>query len=146
MLDQTLQSEEGRELLRRRGEKVERSFRHLLDHGGARRTTLSGHEKIAKRMLISALGFNLSIHSWSVHGIGTVKQCAAGNWNKEFLGRSLFGLDALIRAVSGLLKSITRIFAKAPNQTGDSRQVALHYAPADSNALHCSKRGSSTVS
>jgi transposase len=28
-------SEEGRELLRRRGEKVERSSRHLLDHGAA---------------------------------------------------------------------------------------------------------------
>ena len=55
------QSEQGRELLRKRGEKVERSFRHLLDHGGARRTTLSGHEKIAKRMLISALGFNLCL-------------------------------------------------------------------------------------
>jgi transposase len=54
------QSEHGRELLRRRGEKVERSFRHLLDHGGARRTTLSGHMKIAKRMLVTAFGFNLS--------------------------------------------------------------------------------------
>ena len=111
-------SEEGRELLRKRGEKVERSFRHLLDHGGARRTTLSGHKKIAKRMLISALGFNLSIYSWNVHGVGTVKQCAAGNRNEAFLGRLRLGLDALDWAVGGLLKSITIMFAKAAHQIG----------------------------
>jgi len=33
----------GRELMRARAEKVERSFQHQLDHGGARRTTLTGH-------------------------------------------------------------------------------------------------------
>ena len=131
------QSEQGRELLRKRGEKVERSFRHLLDHGGARRTTLSGHEKIAKRMLISALGFNLSIHSWFVHGVGTVKQYAAGNWNKEILGRLLFGLHALIRAVGGLLKSITRMFTKESNPTGRSREDFAQFATADSKALLC---------
>jgi transposase len=130
-------SEEGRELLRRRGEKVERSFRHLLDHGGARRTTLSGHEKIAKRMLITALGFNLSILSWHVHGVGTAKQCAAGNRNQEFLGRLFFGLGALFWRVDGLLKSITRIFVKTPNQTGDSRQVSLPFTSADSIVLLC---------
>ena len=129
------QSEEGRELLRDRAEKVERSFRHLLDHGGARRTTLTGHEKILKRMLVSALGFNLSIHSWYVHGVGTVKQSATGNRNKGFLGSLLFGLDGLIRAVGGLLRSITRFFAKAPLQINRTRQVSLQFATADSNAL-----------
>jgi transposase len=127
------QSEHGRELLRRRGEKVERSFRHLLDHGGARRTTLSGHMKIAKRMLVTAFGFNLSIHSWHVHGVGTVKQCAAGNRNKEVLGRLLFGLDALIGAVGGLLRWVTKIFAKLPSRVGPDHYISH---PLVQNALH----------
>lgn len=130
-------SEEGRELLRKRGEKVERSFRHLLDHGGARRTTLSGPEMIAKRMLISALGFNLSIHSWFVHGIGTVKQYAAGNWNKELLGALISGLDASLRAMGELLRSITSIFAKAPNPIGQSREVSFPFATKHLIALLC---------
>ncbi len=137
------QSEHGRELLRRRGEKVERSFRHLLDHGGARRTTLSGHLKIAKRMLVTAFGFNLSIHSWHVHGVGTAKQCAAGNRNKEALGGLLFGLDALFGAVGGLLKAVTRIFAKLPSQSGSA-----HFTSHPLMEILCiaEKRGNSTVS
>lgn len=99
------QSEDGRELLRKRGEKVERSFRHLLDHGGARRTTLTGHQNILKRMLATAFGFNMSIHSWNVHGVGTPKQCAAGNRNKGLLGGLLFASHRLSRAVSRLLRS-----------------------------------------
>lgn len=74
-------SEQGRELLRQRCEKVERSFRHLLDHGDARRTTLCGHEKIAKRMDISGFSLNRSIYAWHTHGYGTVKQTRAGNRN-----------------------------------------------------------------
>jgi transposase len=137
------QSEEGKRLLRKRGEKVERSFRHLLDHGGARRTTLSGHIKIAKRMLVTAFGFNLSIHSWHVHGVGTVKQCAAGNRNNEVLGRLLFGLDALIGAVGGLLRPVTKIFAKLPSRVALAHFVSL---PQIQNALTVENRGNSTVS
>lgn len=69
----------GRELMRARAEKVERSFQHQLDHGGARRTTLTGHENIGKRLLISAFTFNLAIYGRNVYGFGTVKQYQAGN-------------------------------------------------------------------
>lgn len=102
-------SEEGREQMRKRGEKVERSFRHLLDHGGGRRTTLSGHVKIAKRLLIQALGFNLSIHSWHVHGVGTVKQYAAGNFNREVVSGLVGALCGLIRSVSRLLGVLSQL-------------------------------------
>jgi transposase len=131
------QSEEGRELLRRRGEKVERSFRHLLDHGGARRTTLSGHEKIAKRLLITALGFNLSIYSWYVHGVGTVKQSAAGNRNKGFLGGLQSALNGLIWAVNSFLESITGFFSKVPKQSGHSCQISLPFVTANSTVQLC---------
>jgi len=35
-----------------RGERIERSFAHLYDSGGMRRTYLRGHTNILKRLLI----------------------------------------------------------------------------------------------
>ena len=87
-------SEEGRNLLRKRAEKVERSFRHLLDHGGSRRTTLTGHEKISKRMYIGAFAFNLAIYGWNVHGVGTLKQYLAGNRKSGWSCRAILRLTS----------------------------------------------------
>jgi transposase len=58
---QAVCSEPGKILLRRRSELVERGFQHVLDCGGARRTTLRGRENIRKRYLIQAMGANLSL-------------------------------------------------------------------------------------
>jgi transposase len=46
----------GRRLMRRRGERLERSFAHVYDTGGMRRTHLRGHPNILKRLLIHAGG------------------------------------------------------------------------------------------
>lgn len=43
----------GKNLLRRQGIYVERSYAHVLDCEGARRTTLKGIDKIRKRYLIA---------------------------------------------------------------------------------------------
>ena len=51
----------GRRLLRWRAERVERSFAHLYDRGGMRRTLLRGRRNILKRLLIQVGGFNLSL-------------------------------------------------------------------------------------
>ena len=48
----------GRRLMRCRGERIERSFAHVYDTGGMRRTHLRGHTNILKRLLIHAGGFN----------------------------------------------------------------------------------------
>ncbi len=61
----------GRRLMRRRGEYIERSFAHLYDTGGMRRTHLRGHRNILKRLLIHAGGFNLGLVMRSVFGVGT---------------------------------------------------------------------------
>src|SRR5882724_10128674 len=61
----------GRRLMRRRGERIERSFAHLYDTGGMRRTHLRGHENILKRLLIHAGGFNLGLLIRSMVGVGT---------------------------------------------------------------------------
>jgi len=61
----------GRRLMRRRGETIERSFAHLYDTGGMRRTHLRGHTNILKRLLIHAAGFNLGLVMRQLTGIGT---------------------------------------------------------------------------
>jgi transposase len=53
----------GRRLMRRRGELIERSFAHVSDTGGMRRTHLRGHPNILKRLLIHAGAFNLGSSS-----------------------------------------------------------------------------------
>src|SRR5215203_769450 len=61
----------GRRLMRQRGERIERSFAHLYDTGGMRRTHLRGHENILKRLLIHAGGFNLGLLIRATLGVGT---------------------------------------------------------------------------
>jgi hypothetical protein len=57
--------------MRRRGELIERSFAHLYDTGGMRRTHLRGHTNILKRLLIHAGGFNLGLLLRALLGVGT---------------------------------------------------------------------------
>jgi transposase len=61
----------GRRLMRQRGERIERSFAHLYDTGGMRRTHLRGHPNILKRLLIHAGAFNLGLVMRHMIGIGT---------------------------------------------------------------------------
>jgi len=67
----------GRAWLRRRGEHVERSFAHVLDHGGARRTTLRGRANVRKRYLAQTMTMNLSLLMRRLTGLGTPKQALA---------------------------------------------------------------------
>jgi transposase len=61
----------GRRLMRQRGERIERSFAHVYDTGGMRRTHLRGHQNILKRLLIHAGGFNLGLLMRTTLGVGT---------------------------------------------------------------------------
>jgi transposase len=61
----------GKRLLRRRGEYMERSFAHVYDTGGMRRTHLRGHPNILKRLLVHASAFNLGILMRKIFGPGT---------------------------------------------------------------------------
>jgi len=71
-----LKSGVGRDAMRRRGEMVERSFAHVLDRGGMRRTWLRGRENVHKRYLIHVAGFNLGILMRALFGKGTPKEAA----------------------------------------------------------------------
>jgi transposase len=65
-----IRGKRGKELLRKRGELIERSFAHVLETGGMRRTHLRGRINILKRMLIHVGGFNLGLVMRRLIGIG----------------------------------------------------------------------------
>jgi len=60
----------GKRLMSQRGELIERSFAHVLETGGMRRTHLRGHINLLKRMLIHVGGFNLGLVMRKLIGIG----------------------------------------------------------------------------
>jgi transposase len=60
-----------KQLQRKRSERVERSFAHICDTGGARRTWLRGIAKVQKRYLIAAVARNLGLLLRTLFGIGT---------------------------------------------------------------------------
>ncbi len=49
----------GRKLQRWRSERVERTFAHVCETGGGRRSWLRGRVNVQKRHLIAAAGYNL---------------------------------------------------------------------------------------
>src|SRR5713101_7433103 len=94
-------STSGKELLRRRGMHIERSFAHVLDCGGMRRTTLRGWENLNKRFKLAAAIYNLSQLMRKLFGIGTPKQLAAR-------GRLLFlQFTYLLAAIARIVNQYT---------------------------------------
>ena len=71
-----LRSGVGKEAMRKRGEVVERSFAHVLERGGMRRTWLRGRENVHKRYLVHVAGHNLGILMRALFGAGTPKEAA----------------------------------------------------------------------
>ena len=65
-----VQGSRGRQLQKLRSELVERSFAHMYETGGMRRTHLRGRKNILKRLLIHAAGFNLALLVREKYGIG----------------------------------------------------------------------------
>ena len=68
----------GKRLQRKRSELVERSFAHICETGGARRTWLRGLEKVRKRYTIVAAGRNLGLLMRKLFGIGKPRCLQAG--------------------------------------------------------------------
>lgn len=72
-----VKSASGKALLKKRGQHVERSFAHVLDQGGLRRTTLRGEGNLTKRHLAAVLAYDLSLLMRHLTGHGTPKQWLA---------------------------------------------------------------------
>lgn len=66
-----IQGEHGQQLLKRRGELLERSFAHAYETGGMRRVYLRGRENVLKRVLVHLGAFNLALVMRQQFGKGT---------------------------------------------------------------------------
>jgi len=71
-----LQSGVARRAFKLRAELCERSFAHILDRGGMRRTWLRGRENVHKRYLLHVAGHNLGLLMRQLIGAGTPKENA----------------------------------------------------------------------
>ena len=93
---QRVQRAKGKQLLRQRGELIERSFAHCYDTGGMRRTHLRKHSNILKRQLIHVGAFNLSLILRKLVGAGTPREC------RNRTPQLVFLLLCLLQACSGM--------------------------------------------
>ncbi|MCG8585676.1 MAG: transposase, partial [Pirellulales bacterium] len=100
----------GRALQRKRSERVERSFAHVCETGGSRRTWLCGIEKVRKRYLVSAMARNLGLVMRRLFGFGTARS----------LQREGNLADALHFAWLAIERIVSRLRA-APNRTHHKR-------------------------
>ena len=67
----------GKQLQKLRSERVERSFAHVCETGGARRTWLRGLEKINRRYSVTVTAHNLGLIMRSLFGTGKPREFAA---------------------------------------------------------------------
>ena len=75
-----VQGARGKRLQKRRSEVVERSFAHVCETGGGRRTWLRGLVNVTKRYVVQVAGYNLGVLMRKLFGIGKPRalQGAAG--------------------------------------------------------------------
>jgi transposase len=98
-----------KKLQRRRSEVVERTFAHICDTGGARRSWLRGLVNVSKRYLMAAAAHNLGRLMRLLSGIGKPK-CLQGEG----------GLAALAHLLIAWLTSIERCLSDATAWRADS--------------------------
>ena len=102
-----IRGERGKRLLRQRGERVERSFAHMYETGGMRRTHLRCHDNIIKRLLIHAGAFNLGLVMRKLLGKGTPR-----------------GFQGRLKALLYVIQTLCRVLPIA--LTGQQPRSELH--------------------
>jgi len=89
----------GKEAMRKRGEVVERSFAHVLERGGMRRTWLRVWENVHKRYLVHVAGHNLGILMRALFGTATPKETAVIRNTFLFVIQTAEAITVMIVAV-----------------------------------------------
>jgi transposase len=97
----------GKRLQRLRSERVERSFAHVCETGGARRTWIGGIAEVGKRYVISAMAHNLGRLMRKLFGMGTPRG----------LQKAAEALAALLCATQLALIAVRRVLrlSRSPN-------------------------------
>ena len=110
-----IRGERGKRLLRQRGEKLERTFAHLLVSGGMRRVHVRGQEEIRKRMLVHTAAFNLGLLIRKRFGFGTPRGLQGLAAAAEAFA------DASARLFTAIFRQIGRILGLVGRHTGSLR-------------------------
>ena len=105
---------------RLRSELVERSFAHVCETGGARRSWLCGIEKVQKRYLIAAVARNLGLPMRKVFGIGTLRGLQAEGGLVSLAWFARFHIHSMLRV--GITLSCLRL---APSAVGQCHLIAV---------------------
>jgi transposase len=122
--------ERGKQLLRRRGELLERSFAHAYETGGLRRAHLRGRENVLKRVLIHLGGFNLSLVMRQMFGRGTPR-----GWQ----GYSADDLLTLLKLWMAVLGRIVTEDTSSPMLPPIVEKLSFnsHWSPQPTSATDC---------
>ncbi len=107
-----VRGERSKRLQRLRSERVERSFAHVCETGGARRALLRGQEKVSKRYLIQVAARNLGLMLRKLFGVGTAKSL-----------QGLAGLVCVLQIAIGALSTMCRLVRRR-HAAGPSFPVA----------------------
>ena len=94
---QSHQSKSGCQLMRMRGQHIERSFAHILDCGGMRKATLRGKVNLQKIYNFVSACYNLSQLLRKKFGCGTLKMALATGLQAVFFNLPEFA--ALLRSI-----------------------------------------------
>lgn len=111
----------GRGLQRKRSERVERSFAHVCETGGCRRTWLKGLDKVRKRYLVSAMARNLGLLMRALFGFGTARSLQA----EGALAERLYLIQLYIIRVIERLVAVSTSLASTFHQ---NTNLTLNYA------------------
>ena len=99
----------GKQLQRLRSERCERSFAHVCETGGMRRSWLGGLTEVAKRYQIAAAAHNLGRLLWKLLGIGKP--------------RSLQGCGRMLAALAAIAIGLLRMMHKLLDRAGHARPL-----------------------
>ncbi len=93
---QRIGSNRGKQLLRRRGERVERTFAHAYETGGLRRLHVRGKQNVQKKLLLQTAAYNLALLLRKMIGEGTPRAL------RDLVARLFFLLLRLISASNAI--------------------------------------------
>jgi transposase len=120
------QRRKGRRLQRRRSEVVERTFAHLCETGGARRTWLCGLENVQKRYLMHAAARNLGLVMRKLFKMGTPRSLqGAGD---DALAR-LYALLNALTLLAALQRAAEALRAAENCRRRRSNRIRRHSLP-----------------
>jgi transposase len=107
-----MRRKKGKQLQRLRSERCERSFAHVCDTGGMRRSWLGGLTEVAKRYQIAAAAHNLRRLLWKLLGIGKPRSLQGCSGMLAALAAAAIGLISAVQEMLDRTRDANRLKQK----------------------------------